>query len=113
METVGGLWPAAAVAVNTDVRPRDEGAVRPPSSPPRPALPDLHASLPAAAASAQRRSVTGIHWSQRNNNNVAFHYAPSFAFSVLTLLVGRQEGHPVCKKLSGGVLVWLSAWSEV
>jgi len=22
----------------------------------------------------------------------------------LTLLVGRQEGHPVCKKLSGGVL---------
>ena len=35
------------------------------------------------------------------------------AFSALTLLVGQQEGHPVCKKLSGGVLVWLSAWSEV
>jgi len=31
----------------------------------------------------------------------------------LTLLVGRQEGHPACKKLSGGVLAWLSAWSEV
>jgi len=31
----------------------------------------------------------------------------------LTLLVGRQEGHPVCKKLSGGVLVWLSVWSKV
>jgi len=28
-----------------------------------------------------------------------------FAFSALTLLVGRQEGHPVCKKLSGEVLV--------
>jgi len=28
------------------------------------------------------------------------------AFSALTLLVGRQEGHPACKKLSGGVLVW-------
>ena len=28
-------------------------------------------------------------------------------------LVGRQEGHPACKKLSGGVLAWLSAWSEV
>jgi len=27
-----------------------------------------------------------------------------FAFSALTLLVGRQEGHPACKKLSGGVL---------
>jgi len=25
----------------------------------------------------------------------------------LTLLVGRQEGHLVCKKLSGGVLAWL------
>jgi len=35
------------------------------------------------------------------------------AFSALTLLVGRQEGHPACKKLSGGVLVWLSVWSEV
>jgi len=35
------------------------------------------------------------------------------AFSVLMLLVGRQEGHQACKKLSGGVLAWLSAWSEV
>ena len=26
------------------------------------------------------------------------------AFSALTLLVGRQQGHPACKKLSGGVL---------
>jgi len=37
----------------------------------------------------------------------------SFAFSALTLLVGRQEGHPACEKLSGGVLAWLSIWSEV
>ena len=35
------------------------------------------------------------------------------AFSALMLLVGWQEGHPACKKLSGGVLVWLSVWSEV
>jgi len=34
-----------------------------------------------------------------------------FAFCALTLLVGRQEGHPACKKLSGGVLAWLSVWS--
>jgi len=34
-------------------------------------------------------------------------------FSALTLLVGRQEGHPACKKLSGGVLAWLSVGSEV
>ena len=36
-----------------------------------------------------------------------------FSFSALALLVGRQEGHPACKKLSGGVLAWLSVWSEV
>ena len=36
-----------------------------------------------------------------------------FSFSALTLLVGRQKGHLACKKLSGGVLVWLSVWSEV
>jgi len=35
------------------------------------------------------------------------------AFSALTLLVGRQEGHPGCKKVSGGLLVWLSVWSKV
>jgi len=32
---------------------------------------------------------------------------------LLTLLVGQQEGHLACKKLSGGVLVWLSVWSVV
>ena len=37
----------------------------------------------------------------------------NFAFSALTLLVGRQEEHPACKKLSGGVLAWLSVCSEV
>ena len=36
-----------------------------------------------------------------------------YAFSALTLLVGRQEGHPACKKLSCEVLAWLSVWSEV
>jgi len=37
----------------------------------------------------------------------------AFAFSALMLLVGQQDGHPACKKLSGGVLAWLSVWSEV
>ena len=36
-----------------------------------------------------------------------------FAFSALTLLVGQQEGHPACKKLSTGMLAWLSVWSKV
>jgi len=35
------------------------------------------------------------------------------AFSALTLLLGWQEGHPVCKKLRDGVLAWLSVWSEM
>ena len=35
------------------------------------------------------------------------------AFSTLKLLVGWQKGHPACKKLSGGVLAWLSVCSKV
>ena len=37
----------------------------------------------------------------------------SHAFSALTLLVGPEEGHPTFKKLSSGVLAWLSVWSEM
>ena len=37
----------------------------------------------------------------------------TIAFSALTLLVVQQEGYPACKKLSGGVLAWLSDWIEV
>jgi len=36
--------------------------------------------------------------------NLVIFLSYSVAFSALTLLVGRQEGHPACKKLSGGVL---------
>jgi len=35
------------------------------------------------------------------------------SFSALTLLVGRQDGHPACKKLSGGILAWLCVWVRV
>ena len=38
--------------------------------------------------------------------------AVAVVFSALTLLVGRQEGHLACKKLSGGVLAWSSVWIE-
>ena len=40
-----------------------------------------------------------------------YHYFKDF--SILTLLVGQQEGHAACKKLSGGVRAWLSVWCEV
>jgi len=44
---------------------------------------------------------------------LTFAWYVGIAFSALMLLVGQQEGHPACKKLSGGVLAWLSVWSEV
>jgi len=46
-------------------------------------------------------------------NSCKFTHQFVSAFSALMLLVGRQEGHPACKKLSGGVLAWLSVWSKV
>ena len=45
--------------------------------------------------------------------SVIYFCLSAYAFSALKLLVGQQEGHPLCKKLSGGVLSWLSVWSEV
>jgi len=65
-------------------------------------------SVRPQALFSQERHSTG------NSNCVVWHRRHRrFAFSALTLLVGRQEGHPACKKLSGGVLAWLSVWSEV
>jgi len=62
-------------------------------------------------------SLACFHHSAHNMyNNITFSLScclQCFAFSALTLLVGRQEGHPACKKQSGGVLAWLSVWSEV
>ena len=59
--------------------------------------------------------LTGLFRSYSSWTIAAGFYPPVClsAFSALTLLVGRQEGHPACKKLSSGVLAWLSVWSEV
>jgi len=63
-----------------------------------------------------------MHWHhldriQSSEGNLFDLYCVAFsaliAFSALTLLVGRQEGHPACKKLSSGVLAWLFVWREV
>ena len=51
-----------------------------------------------------------------NNRSVYLYVMILYLFyyvKCLTLLVWRQEGHTACKKLSGGVLAWLSVWSEV
>jgi len=47
----------------------------------------------------------------RTNQN--FENKHLIAFGALTLLVGWQEGHPTCKKLSGGMLAWLCDWVKV
>jgi len=52
-----------------------------------------HEYLLSSAASAEHCLPTVASW---------------FRFSALTLLVGRQERHQACKKLSGGMLEWLS-----
>ena len=46
-------------------------------------------------------------------SNVYLLCAEYRAFSTLTLLVEQQERHAACKKLSGGVLAWLSVWGKV
>ena len=55
-------------------------------------------------------SLSHTHACTHTNTHTHTHI---HTFSALTLLVGRQEGHPAYKKLSGGVLAWLSVWSEV
>jgi len=41
-------------------------------------------------------------------------YSQITAFSALTLLVGRREGHTACKKQWWGAgVAWLSVWSEM
>jgi len=44
---------------------------------------------------------------------VRYAVVSAVAFSALTLLVGRQEGHPAYRNLSGEVLAWLSVWGKV
>jgi len=56
----------------------------------------------------------GLYTTSHTNELISFIVSwPQSASRALTLLVGWQEGHPACKKLSGGVLAWLSVWSEV
>ena len=57
--------------------------------------------------------VVAYHHKFHHQNKKTVYRLLVCSFSALTLLVGRQEGHPACKKLSGGVLAWSSVWSEV
>jgi len=55
--------------------------------------------------------VSAVTFSGGVGNWITVFSSDTNAFSALTLLVGRQEGHPAYIKLSGGVLAWLSVWS--
>jgi len=68
----------------------------------------------------QCQSTEGSNTEDKSNSKVnVIQYTSTIirihdgAFSALTLLVGWQEGHPACKKLSAGLLTWLSVWIEV
>ena len=46
-----------------------------------------------------------MHMVLMNSGVYIYTYTHVYAFSALTLLVGRQEGHPACKKYRGMVKV--------
>ena len=52
----------------------------------------------------QKVNATGLH--KKQVWDISPSNVPKFAFSALTLLVGRQEGHPACKKELGGWWRW-------
>jgi len=59
--------------------------------------------IPAQCTTTRKYFVAAAMWP----------YVTITIATYLMLLVGRQEGHPACKKLSGGVLAWLSVWIKV
>ena len=79
----------------------------------RPALGQTHArpSRSVWHGNGRRCHCTGSAWWVPDDTDHAPHLQNILRFitrfSALTMLVGWQEGHTACKKLSGGVLAWL------
>jgi len=69
-----------------------------------------HPLLKEFLQSSDNQYLSWLHDIQLNNFQQVEY---CIAFNALTLLVGRQEGHPSCKKLSGGMLAWLSVWGKL
>ena len=72
----------------------------------------LHLMYKLVPAKAQRRPAAWMV-TMGLMESTDMYLCMQHAFSALMLLVGRQEGHPACKKLSGEVLAWLSVWIKV
>ena len=77
------------------------------------------ASAAVAVNSTHMTASSSALWSRFSppSNFVNGHVSTMWFMSLETItgrwLVGQHKGHPACKKLTGGVLVWLSLWSEV
>jgi len=72
-----------------------------------PPLSFLQAGCPSCCPTNSVKALKALD-AYAYNTCIVIIYVFFLAFSALTLLVGWQEGHPACKKLSGGVLAWLS-----
>ena len=60
-----------------------------------------------------QKSFRTLLQTDNHTHNLIIQFLFRYVFSALTLLVGRQEGHPACKKQSGGVLAWLSTYIHI
>ena len=61
-------------------------------------------------------TITSIHINQLTKNHFKLVVGHTSAFSALMLLVGRQEGHPACKKTewwSAGVVICLERGADL
>jgi len=77
----------------------------------QPLIQERHGNPPPrllVAISGQRQSWKTSRWALGKQVHGMWY----FPFSALTLLVGRQEGHPACKKLDVGLLV-VVIWLEL
>jgi len=77
-----------------------------------------HSPARVLTGSNKLKHVKGVHngvqcqtWlATTRHRKTLYKHALNIPFSALTLLVGRQEGHPACKKLDVGllmVMIWL------
>ena len=95
-----------------DVTAVCRAAVHPAACPSSSTIDTSYSSCTRPAATS-RGVITHRVREKNETNNILGITLMTNASSALTLLVGRQERHPAYKKLSGGVLAWLSDWSEV
>jgi len=76
-------------------------------------LPANHQILQVALQAADQQLLRPIYFTDSICTFSAFVLSVLLYLQCFDALVGWQERHLACKKQSGGVLAWLSVWSEV